>query len=102
MFVLVYEANTMIADYRKLAPYFRNGLLYVPEKTAQALREVGLDEETAQRVTSGLALDERKRLHELSEAIDVLLHQLDVDSPLFEALTSDESYFMLTGLPASA
>jgi hypothetical protein len=92
----------MIADYRKLAPYFRNGLLYVPQKTIDALVNVGLDNDTAARAIMGLQLDDVDSLHQLSEAIDELLNLVEVDSPMFEALTSDESYFILTGVPLSA
>ncbi len=89
----------MFAEILSLAPYFRNGLLYFPARTIQALSEVGLDKKTAHQAELGLSLDDDQSLEELSCAIDDLLSQIDSTSPFFSALTSDEAYFMLTGKP---
>ena len=92
----------MLAEFFSLAPYFRNGLLYFPEKTVRALIEVGLDSQTGYMAQHGLSLDDHRSLSELSTAIDALLLQIDSTSPFFNALTSDEAYFILTGKPISA
>ena len=89
----------VINDFRSLAPYFRNGLLYFPEKTVTALLEVGLDWHVGHRAISGVSLDEHDCLEQISESIDVLLSHVDVTSPFFDALLSDDAYFMLTGKP---
>ena len=89
----------MLAEFISLAPYFRNGLLYFPEKTVCALIEVGLDSQTGYMAQHGLSLDDRASLQELNKAVDALLLQIDSSSPFFEALTSDDAYFMLTGKP---
>ena len=89
----------IIADFRKLAPYFRNGLLYFPEKTIQALLEVGLDWRIGHQATQGLSLDDNDSLEKIGESIDLLLGQVDAQSPFFGALASDDAYFMLTGRP---
>lgn len=91
----------MFADILSLAPYFRNGRLYFPSPTIQALTEVGLDQHTAHRAELGLSLDDTQSLDELTYAIDDLLSQIDSTSPFFSALTSDEAYFMLTGKPVT-
>ena len=91
----------MLAEFHSLAPYFRNGLLYFPAKTVCALIEVGLDSQTGYMAQHGLSLDDRHSLNELSKAIDALLMQINSTSPFFEALTSEDAYFMLTGKPIS-
>ncbi|HLV36084.1 MAG TPA: hypothetical protein VKY59_13250 [Spirillospora sp.] len=89
-------------DILSLAPYFRNGLLYFPERTIQALIEVGLDPYTARRAMQGLSLDDTSSLNTLNQTVDALLAQVDSSSPFFSALASDEAYFVLTGKPLSA
>lgn len=89
----------MTAEMLSLAPYFRNGLLYFPEKTIKALVEVGLEWQLGHRATRGISLDDVDSLSKLTQAIDVLLGQVDHNSPFFTALTSDDAYFMLTGKP---
>jgi hypothetical protein len=91
----------MTAEMLSLAPYFRNGMLYFPEKTINALMEVGLEWQIGHRATRGISLDDAESLRKLSQAIDTLLTQVNCDSPFFTALTSDEAYFMLTGKPLS-
>ncbi|MBZ0304211.1 MAG: hypothetical protein K8J31_31035 [Anaerolineae bacterium] len=89
-------------DLLPFAPYFRNGLLYFPEKTIQELLAVGLDSQIARRAARGLSLDDSASLEKLSCAIDTLLSQIDASSPYFAALASDDAYFMLTGKPLMA
>lgn len=89
-------------DLFPFAPYFNNGLLYFPERTLQELVAVGLDHQVARRASRGLSLDDNASLEKLSGAIDTLLAQIDASSPYFEALTSDDAYFMLTGKPVMA
>lgn len=92
----------IINDLGSLAPYFRNGLLYFPEKTITALLDVGLDWRTGQQALQGFSLDDNDSLAQIGRAIDDLLSQVDADSPFFSALASDDAYFMLTGKPLSA
>jgi len=89
----------MFADILTLAPYFRNGLLFFPEKTIDALMDVGLDSHIGDRAANGLSLDDDESLSQLNYAIDALLSRVDSSSPFFVALASDEAYFMLTGKP---
>ena len=92
----------VITDLGSLAPYFRNGLLYFPEKTINALLEVGLDWRVGQRAIHGLSLDDSDLLAQISFSVDELLSQIDEASPFFHALASDDAYFMLTGKPLTA
>ena len=89
----------MLTDIHALTPYFRNGLLFFPEKTIHALIEVGLDWQVGHRAIRGLSLDDLSSLDQLGQAIDPLLNQVDSTNPFFQALTSDDAYFMLTGKP---
>jgi hypothetical protein len=92
----------MTSEMLSLAPYFRNGMLYFPEKTIKALVEVGLEWQVGHRATRGISLDDGESLSKLTHAIDILLGQVDHNSPFFNALTSDEAYFMLTGKPLAS
>lgn len=92
----------IITDLNTLAPYFRNGLLYFPEKTINALLEVGLDWHAGQQAMRGLSLDDSDTLAQIGYAVDDLLSRVDANSPFFSALASDDAYFMLTGKPLSA
>jgi len=75
----------MFTEFFSLTPYFRNGLLYFPEKTVYALMEVGLDTQTGYMAQHGLSLDDHHSLNELSAAVDALLLQIDSSSPFFIA-----------------
>ena len=92
----------IITELNTLAPYFRNGLLYFPEKTIKALLEAGLDQHTGQQAMQGLSLDDNDTLAQIAYAVDELLSRVDATSPFFNALASDDAYFMLTGKPLSA
>lgn len=89
--------RSSINDY---APYFRNGLLYLPEKTVQLLIETGLDEQSAQAALSGLALDDHRDLiAQINQVLEAALEKMEEDSQSFRALTSDDAKFLLTGKP---
>ncbi len=82
------------------APYFRNGLLFLPEKTVLLLIENGLDKELAQAALNGLALDDnRAQIARINRVLEEALAQMEEDSQPFRALASDESKFMMTGKP---
>jgi len=86
--------------YRDYAPYFRNGLLYLPEKTVSLLVDVGLDKVIAQAALSGLALDDhRDQIARIGAALESALEQMEEDTHAYQALSSDEAQFMLTGKP---
>ncbi len=89
----------MNANSRRLEPYFRNGLLYFPQRTIEALLAVGLDQNISEKALRGLALDDVHSLTQLSQAIQVFVGQVERETAIAGALTSEESHFALTGLP---
>lgn len=90
----------MLLEQKRLEPYFRNGLLCLPEQTASLLVQAGLDAEIGRAAVRGLHLDDTAALAALQAAVAALLAQVELDSPVRAALASAETHFMLTGLPA--
>lgn len=89
-------------SYREYAPYFRNGLLYLPEKTVTLLVDVGLDQTTGDAALRGLALDDhQEQIARISQALEQALAQMEDDTQAYHALTSGEAQFMLTGKPTN-
>jgi len=90
-----------MTSYRDYAPYFRNGRLYLPQKTVALLVDVGLDQAIGQAALSGLALDDhRDQIARISQALESALAQMEEDTQAYQALASDEAQFMLTGRPS--
>jgi hypothetical protein len=88
-----------ISDF---APYFRNGLLYLPEKTVDLLIEAGLEKELAQAALNGLALDDhREQIGKINRVLEAALEKMEEDSQPFQALSNDDARFMMTGKPAA-
>ena len=90
----------MSVDSYTYAPYFRNGLLYLPPSTVDMLIAAGLNQEIARSALNGLALDDKARIGEISRAMEMMLADIEEDTQAFQTLTSDETQFMLTGKPA--
>jgi hypothetical protein len=87
-------------SYRDYAPYFRNGRLYLPEKTVGLLLDVGLNQAIGEAALSGLALDDhRDQIAQISQALEAALAQMEEDTQAYQALSSDEAQFILTGKP---
>lgn len=87
----------------EFAPYFREGLLFLPAKTVQLLIEAGLGVNIAQAALNGLALDDdRATIGEISRAMESMLAQMEEDSQAFQTLSSGDTQFMLTGRTARA
>ena len=83
-----------------LLPYYRNGLLYFPEKTVEALVAAGMTQSVAQAAQAGLALDDDPKMDEVRRIVQVMLAQSAPDSAVHAALSDPETQFMLTGKPA--
>lgn len=88
--------------YDPLKPYFANGLLYLPDKVVQALLNAGLEWSVGHAARRGIALDDTDSLAEIAHAVDVLLSHISPTNPLYIALSSDDTRFMLTGKPVLA
>ncbi len=90
-------------EYREYAPYFRNGRLYLTEKTVVMLTETGLNKELGRAALEGLALDDhRQQIAQISAAMEQMLEQLEEDTQVFQVLSSNETQFLLTGKPRVA
>ena len=90
----------MFTDTEDFAPYFMNGLLYLPEKTVKLLVEAGLEAETGKAALDGLALDDDKAtIAKINQALESLLTQMSHSSEAFNELASDEVKFLLKGKP---
>ncbi len=88
----------MFGKNEDYAPYFHNGLLYLPPRTVKLLIQTGLDKEIAQSALKGLALDDdRERIGLLSNTLERALEQVTDNSEVFQQLNSPETQFMFTG-----
>lgn len=94
------QGNYMTSIYRELAPYFRNGRLYIPQRTVAMLANAGLDRQVAQAALSGLDLDrQRDLIATIDRALEDVLETLESDTQEYVVLSSDETRFLLTGKP---
>ena len=88
----------MYLDSREWAPYFCEGLLFLPQSTVELLVDYGLDASIAEGALHGLALDDNKaQIGEISNTLEKALAEMAENSPIYQALTSDETQFLLTG-----
>jgi hypothetical protein len=86
--------TTQTQDY---APFFREGRLYLPQKTVTMLKQAGLDEEAAQSALRGLSLDDdRQLIGEISGTLETVLGKLAEQARAFQQLSSDTTQFFLT------
>jgi len=84
------------------APYFRNGLLYIPRETAQLIHITGLDADLATDATNGLRLDDdSQKIAQLNLQLQELIAGLD-DQPAIQAqLSSSEVQFIFSSIEES-
>jgi hypothetical protein len=83
----------LLQDY---APFFREGLLYLPERTIDLLIDSGLDSDIAKMATYGLRLDDdRRNIALISNQLEKALANL---SNIHGQLTSQETKFMLSDI----
>lgn len=88
----------MITDTKEFAPYYRQGLLYLPPKTVDLLLDAGLDQQIGEEALHGLNLaDHREEIAVISKALENALEQLEEDSREFRVLKGPETQFILTG-----
>jgi hypothetical protein len=81
----------------QLQPYFHNGLLFLPDKIIKMLLGVGLEWRVAHAAARGIPLDDRDSLGEIYRSVEILLQQISPNTPLYTALSSHDTRFMLTG-----
>jgi hypothetical protein len=83
------------------APYFRDGLLFLPPKTVELLVRAGLSADVAQASLNGLTLDDdRPLIGAISDKLVTVLGEIAENSHAYQQLNSQLTYFMLTGKPA--
>jgi hypothetical protein len=86
---------------QEFAPYFRNGMLFLPQATVSLLVDAGLDPRIGQAALKGLALDDHKPLiAQISRALEEVLGRMEEDTQAFQVLSSGETQFLLTGKPS--
>ena len=86
-------------SYINYAPYFRDGLLYLPKVTNQLLVTSGFDQQSTQDAINGLRLDEDKsKIAELNDQLSQLIETLDEGSVIKGQLTSPEVQFIFTSI----
>ncbi len=91
----------MFNNNEDYAPYFSNGLLYLPPRTVKLLIKTGLDKEVAASALKGLALDDdRELIGMMSNLLERVLEHVADNSEAFQQLNSPETQFMFTGKPA--
>lgn len=84
----------------EFAPYFRNGMLFLPARTVDMLVMAGLDATIGRAALHGLALDDHKvEIAQINRVLEYLLSGMEEDTEAFQTLSSDDTYFMLTGKP---
>jgi hypothetical protein len=83
---------------QEYAPYFREGMLYLPPRTVELLMDVGLDKQIGHAALRGLNLDDhRQEIALISRILESALENIEEDSQEFRALTDPETQFMLKG-----
>jgi hypothetical protein len=88
----------MATDSKEYAPYFRDGLLFLPPKTVALLIEAGLDKNIGHAALHGLDLnDHRQQIAVISTTLEMALEQIEEDSSEFRTLAAPDTQFMLTG-----
>lgn len=93
----------MRSNQGDFAPYFRNGLLFLPEATVGLLIEAGLEPDLARAALDGLALDDnRDQIARINRVLEAALERMEEDSHPFRALSSDDARFLLTGKPSAS
>ncbi len=83
---------------KRYAPFFRDGLLYLPPKTIELLLQVGLEREHVKTIMAGLSLDDdRQLISHISALLETALAQLELSDDIYDELSAPETRFMLTG-----
>ncbi len=63
-------------ESNELAPYFKDGALYLPEKAIELLSKSGIDPSVLEAARMGMALDNTDEIASISKAMEELLSNL--------------------------
>lgn len=78
------------------APFFSEGLLFLPPQTVEMLVNAGMDQRRAEAALYGLALDDDHELiGQISNTLERVLESLTIGDPAFDQLSTVEARFML-------
>ena len=78
------------------APFFSEGLLFLPQQTVEMLIKAGMDQRRAEAALYGLALDDDHELiGQISNTLERVLESLTTGDPAFDQLSTVEARFML-------
>jgi len=84
------------------APYFYNGMLYIPRETAKLIHSEGLDTQVTIDATRGLRLDDdSQKVSQLHFQLQELITGLDDESVIKSQLTTPEVAFMFSSIEES-
>ena len=84
------------------APYFYNGLLFIPTETAKLIQSAGLDTQATTDATRGLRLDEdSEKISQLNFQLQELIEGLNNESIVKSQLTTPEVAFMFSSIEES-
>lgn len=84
-------------SYVNYAPYFRDGLLYIPQATAKMLIEAGYNSPLNNNATNGFRLDEdNEKIAQLNQQLQELIAEMDDTSAIKVQLTSSEVKFVFS------
>lgn len=91
----------MLFNSKDYAPYFRDGLLYLPQKTVKLLTEYGIDPSVANTALQGLALDDdRVLIGQISQTLEDIMGDVAENSQFYRELNTEEAQFILRGRTA--
>lgn len=89
----------MPLDSELYAPFFREGMLYLPAKTIDLLIRDGLDLKKAEDARQGLRLDDdRQLIAEISNQLERILESMSEESTAFQELNTEDTRFMLSDI----
>ena len=79
------------------APYFREGLLFIPEKTLDLLQKSDLPEEILVIARRGMQLDDdRDTIGIISNRLEYIMEKLEQDTRAYKDLSSESTQFILS------
>ncbi len=79
----------MLAFNHEYEPFFRNGLLCLPEKTVSVMLRAGLSPQIAEVARRGLLLEDQSRIAEITDSLKSLLAEIAARDWEFQGWTGD-------------
>lgn len=86
-------------SHQDFAPFFHNGQLCFPAEVVDLLAAAGLNAELVEAARRGIPLHERDKIADIERVLLLVIERLPHSGDAYEALTSEDARFMLTGFP---